>query len=355
MPYEEYFKAASESLIVADNEGKILEANPKTEELFGYSSGELVGQPVEVLLPQRLKDEHRRHVGSFFKKPRTRAMGLGMNLVGQRKDGSEFPVEVSLTFAPETKRGDVVVAAVIDITQRLVMEREARRAESLTSLGTIAAGIAHDLNNPLQIIMSRTELLLQAGAETMDPELHEDLAVIRRHAERAGRIVEEFLRVSRQRDKTLGSVNLNNVVHDTLILVGQQLRAKGITVETALDPSLPPVDGDATALERVLINLITNARDAMPNGGRLRLGTGDGTLKPGWVHLTVTDTGTGVDPERLKKIFDLLYTTKSDGSGLGLWLSRRIVHEHNGRIDVQSKPGVGTTFTMALPPEKPAD
>jgi PAS domain S-box-containing protein len=352
MPYEEYFKAASESLIVAGRDGKILQANPKTQELFGYTPEELVGQPVEVLLPGRLHEAHRKHLGGYFGAPRTRAMGTGFNLVGRRKDGSEFPVEVSLTYAPATVRGDVVVAAIIDITQRLAMEREARRAESLTSLGTIAAGIAHDLNNPLQVIMSRAELLLQTPPETLGQEVHEDLTVVYRHAQRAGRIVDEFLRVSRQRDKTLAPININQVVHDAMLLVGHVLRENSIKVDIDLREDLPRVIGDSTALERVLINLITNARDAMPNGGTLRLETGDGTLRPGWVHLRVSDTGTGIDPEQVKKIFDLLYTTKSEGTGLGLWLSRRIVQEHNGRIEVQSQPAEGTSFTIALPPEE---
>jgi len=350
MPYEEYFKAATESLIVASRDGNILEVNPRTNEVFGYAEGELLGQPVEILLPTRLRASHRGHLNTFFRAPRTREMGLGLNLVGRRKDGDEFPVEVSLTYAPHTRHGDVVVAAVIDITQRLAMEREARRAEALTSLGTIAAGIAHDLNNPLQIIISRAELMLQSAPETLGAEAHEDLSVIYRHAQRAGRIVEEFLRVSRQQDKAVVPVDLNQLIDNMLLLVRPQLAKAQIEVRSSLAPNLAAVLGDPTAIERVLINLVTNSRDAMPNGGVLTIETGDGVLRPGWVHIQVTDTGSGIEADTLKKIFDLMFTTKGEGSGLGLWLSKRIVREHNGRIEVQSELGKGTTFAIAIPP-----
>ncbi|MBV8136229.1 MAG: PAS domain S-box protein [Deltaproteobacteria bacterium] len=350
MPYGEYFKAASESLIVASKGGSILEVNPKTNDLFGYGEGELIGQPVEVLLPARLHAAHRNHVERFFQTPRTRAMGVGLSLIGRRKDGSEFPVEVSLTYASNTRRGEVVVAALIDITQRLAMEGEARRAEALTSLGTIAAGIAHDLNNPLQIIISRAELMLASSSEAVGSEAQEDLAVIHRNAQRAGRIVEEFLRVSTQQDRALGSIDLNQIINNMLLLVRPQLRQAQIEVQSRLAPNLPVVLGDPTAIERILINLVTNARDSMPSGGKLTIETGDGSLRPGWVHVRVIDTGSGIEPDSLNKVFDLKFTTKREGSGLGLWLSRRIVHEHNGRIDVQSEIGKGTTFTIAIPP-----
>ncbi len=351
MPYEEYFKAASESLIVVGRDGLILEVNAKTEDLFDHKPEELVGQPIEILLPDRVRRLHREHVAGFFAAPRTRTMGTGLKLVGRRKDGIEFPVEVSLTYAPGTRRGDVVVAAVIDITQRLGLEREARRAESVTSLGTIAAGIAHDLNNPLQVILSRVELMQQTLEDALGAEAREDLAVVHRHAQRAARIVDEFLRLSRQREKNIAPLHLGRLVDDALLLMGDQFQSKGIRVDVVLNREMPPVVGDVTALERVLINLLSNARDVLPEGGKLRIEAGTLHDRPGWVRLSVTDNGPGIEPAALNKVFDLLYTTKTDGTGLGLWLSRRIVQEHSGKIEVQSEVGKGTTFTITLPAE----
>jgi PAS domain S-box-containing protein len=349
VPYKEYFEAASEGLIIADRGGFIVEVNRQVERLFGYSQEELVGQPIEVLLPTALRERHRKHVEDYFAAPRTRAMGIGLSLAGRRKDGSEFPIEIGLTYARATSRGDLVVAAVTDISQRLALETEARRAETVISLGTFAAGIAHDLNNPLQVIRSRSELVLESPPSTTASELTEDLATIHRQAERASRIVEGFLELSRQREKAIAPLDINQLVENTLLLIGEQMRKAGINVRIELDRSLALVNGDATALERVLVNLLSNARDAMPQGGQVLIESRELLESPGWLHLLIADTGPGISPDALKRIFDLLYTTKPSGTGLGLWMSRRIIQEHNGRIEVQSELGRGTTFTIMLP------
>ncbi len=349
MPYQEYFKAASEGLIIVDRSGCIVETNPKAEQLFGYSSEEMAGQLVELLLPEQFSEIHRSHRARFFAAPRTRSMGVGLNLVGRHKDGHEFPVEVSLTYAHGTRRGDLVVASVIDITQRLAVEHEARRVEAIASLGTIATGIAHDLNNPLQIILSRAELILATAGEALSPEMREDLAVIHRHTQRASRIVDDFVQLSRLQKKPSVPIDINRVVVDAVLLMGGQLRSLGINVRIALEGNLPLVLGDATALERVLINLLANARDVMPDGGAVTICSRRASDQPQWLHLSVADNGPGIEPAVLGKIFNLLYTTKSDGTGLGLWLSRRIVQEHRGKIEVASEPGKGATFTIMLP------
>jgi PAS domain S-box-containing protein len=371
MPYEEYFKTASESLIMVGRDGRILEVNPRTEELFGYSQNELVGQSVELLLPEKVRALYRAHREAYLISPRNRSMGTGLNLAGRRKDGSEFPVEVSLTYAKGTGRGDLVVAAVIDITERLALEqksrqvetltsaasvsaerlaleRESRRLETMSSLGAIAAGIAHDLNNPLQVIRSRTELLLESP-ETMSAEIKEDLAAIQRQAARASRIVREFLELTRHSIKVRLPINLNQMVERALLLIAEQMRKAGISIETNLAKDLPAIIGDPTSLDRVLINLLSNALDAMPQGGAVIIASGELGDRPGWLYLSVADTGRGIAPNDLIKVFDLLYSTKASGTGLGLWLSRRLVQEHNGTLEVQSALGKGATFTIWLP------
>jgi len=232
-----------------------------------------------------------------------------------------------------------------DITERLALEREARRRETMTSLGTIAAGIAHDLNNPLQVIRSRTELLLDSP-ETMSAQTKEDLTAIQRQAERAGRIVQEFLELSRQGVKMRSPVDINEVTERALLLIGEQMRGAGISIKTNLAKDLPTVVGDATSLDRVLINLLSNALDAMPQGGSVTITSGELSDRPGWLYLSVADTGQGIAPEDLLKVFDLLYSTKTGGTGLGLWLSRRLMQDHNGALEVHSALGNGTTFTI---------
>lgn len=349
MPYEEYFKAATEALLIINREGQILELNPKAAEIFGYGPEELVGKSVELLLPERFRHRHREHRQRYIAAPSSRPMGLGLDLVGRRKDGSEFFTEVSLTYARGTERGDLVVAAIADISERLELEHEARRAETLASLGTIAAGIAHDLNNPLSVILSRAELLLTADGSPLPESAREDISVMRRHALRASRIVGEFLQLARPNSRVSSSVDLNELVKRVLLLLSERMRRSKIEIVSVLEERLPRTLGDATSLERVVINLLTNARDAMPDGGVVSIETGISAENPLSLRLTVTDTGKGIPPEALGKIFDLLYTTKSHGTGLGLWLSRRIVEEHKGKITVRSDQGRGATFIVTLP------
>jgi len=275
-------------------------------------------------------------------------------LAGRRKDGSEFPVEISLTYARGTSRGDLVVAAVVDISERLVLEHEVRRVETLTSLGTLAAGIAHDLNNPLQVIRSRSELLLESPDTTPASDMRDDFVTIQRQARRASMIIEEFFRLTKQREKILAPVNVNDVIERALLLVSEQMRKVGIELTIRLDPSPPKIMADATGLERVLINLLMNARDAMPQGDVVVIGSSLLTDQQ-WLQVSVGDNGPGIPPDALPKLFHILYTTKSNGSGLGLWLSRRIIQEHGGKIEVQSEIGKGTTFTIRLPTHHSTD
>jgi PAS domain S-box-containing protein len=349
MPYEDYFKAATEALLIIDRGGQILELNPKAAEIFGYGLEELVGKSVELLLPERFRHRHIEHRQRYIAAPCSRPMGLGLDLIGRRKDGSEFFIEVSLTYARGTERGDLVVAAIADISERIELEHEARRAETLASLGTIAAGIAHDLNNPLSIILSRSELLLTGDGSPLPESVREDISVMHSHARRASRIVEEFLQLARPSPRISSSVDLNDLVKRGLLLLGEQMRRSRIEIVSLLEERLPRMLGDAISLERVVINLLTNARDAMPDGGVVSIETGIASENPPLLCLTVTDTGKGIPPEALGKVFDLLYTTKSHGTGLGLWLSRRIVQEHKGKITVRSDQGRGATFIVTLP------
>ncbi len=350
-PYRRYFECASEALVVVNPDGRILEINPAAERLFGYRTDELVAQPVEVLLMDSLRQIHQEHVAEYVRNPQNRPMGCGAKLLARRKDGELVPVEISLTYAAGTPRGDLIVAAVSDISRRLELETQARGAETINSLGTFAAGIAHDLNNPLQVIRSRTERLLQGGTEGLPSQLIEDLAAIHRQALHASQLVEAFFELAqRRRRKTAHTrLDINGFVQRTLLLVREQFKQLGIGIEAELETGLPPIDGDATKLERVLMNLLVNASEAMPNGGSIAVRTRILNDSPGWLCLSVTDTGTGIAADDLGKVFDLLYTAKPEGTGLGLWMCRRIVHEHNGTIEVRSELGQGTEFDIKLP------
>ncbi len=351
-----FFESASEGIVGVNKDGRIVLANPRLESMFGYDREELLGQSVELLVPDRSRQLHRPHRADYFARPRPRSMGLGLNLMGRRKDGVEFPIEVSLSFTPD-EHGGVAMAFVTDISERVAQERQARHVEKLAALGSLAAGIAHEINNPIGIILSRIELMLMdIGDQGASGQPAADLETLHRQATRLGRIAQGLLSFGRQHQRERLPVDLTEVVEDTLLLTGKQLGRDGIHIVTDLDPGLPPVWGDATALEQVLMNLLLNARDAMPTGGTLRIETGLVSDQPGAVRLLVADTGAGMAPEVLAKIAEPFFTTKSTGTGLGLSVSYTIIREHGGIVHVESEPGRGTTFTIGLPvmPQSPA-
>lgn len=343
-----YFQSAVEGILSVDDKGVIVGSNPTAETLFGYALGELIGKSIEVLIPERLRQTHRQHRATYFQAPRSRPMGLGLDLVGRRKDGREFPIEVSLSFV-ETSKGRLVITFITDITERLALEREARRGQTMTTLGMVAAGIVHEINNPIGIISSRAELLLaDADSQGLPADLRSDLEVLHRNALRVGRISQGLLALARQEPKASGAVSLNDVIENALLLISKQINKDGMQIETTLQQSLPSVSGNATALEEVIINLVMNAREAMPDGGLIRIETSD-AIRPGWVRVAVSDQGKGIVPADIPRLFDPFFSTKTTGVGMGLWLSKRIIRDHHGDIQVQSEIGKGTQFLIDLP------
>lgn len=343
-----YFESAAQGILVVAPDGKMLRANAMVEQMFGYGRGELDGRSVEILVPERVLGRHVAHREGYLKAPRSRPMGIGLNLAGRRKDGSEFPLEISLNYVASEAGVALVVCFVTDISERMAFERQTRQAETLNALGAIAAGIAHDLNNPLAIISSRSELMLSL-VDIGNPDLREDLEVLRRNAERASRIATGLLTLAAQRSTEREPVNINDLVEATILLIGGDYRRSNIEVVTSLDRALAPVLGDLTALQRVLMNLLMNARDAMPEGGKIRITSAPAPDQVGMLRLSVADTGAGIPAEALPKLFDIFFTTKASGTGLGLWLARRTLREHDGNIEVESELGKGTKFTLTLP------
>jgi signal transduction histidine kinase len=249
------------------------------------------------------------------------------------------------------------VLLIEDITARQGLEKVAQQSEKLAALGTLAAGLAHELNNPIGIISTRAELMLgDAEARALPDDVTEDLRVIHRHAQRVARITQGLLSFARSpSDQRHGRVDLNRVVDETLLLIEKTMVKDGARLHRALAPDLPPIWGDASALQQVVMNLLTNARDAVKSGGDVCIETSATREPAGGVQLVVRDTGRGIPPADLPKIFDPFFTTKAEGTGLGLSISYGIVRDHQGTVDVQSKPGDGTTFVLTFRAARPGD
>jgi hypothetical protein len=343
-----FLESVTESIVVTDAGGRIVQVNARTGTMFGYARAELIGQPVEALIPASLRDRHVAHRGTYMTAPRTRSMGRGLDLAGLKKDGTEFPVEVSLSYI-ETDEGTRAIAFVTDISERVAFQRAARQADKLAALGTLSAGIAHEINNPIGIISSRVEvMMLEAGEDGLPAEARKDLEVILRHARRVATITQGLLSFARQSSGSRGPVNLSQVAEEIVQLVRKDLSRARVQVTTKLDEAVPAFLADANAIGQVVLNLLTNARSAMPEGGEITIETSHLAAARS-VRLTVRDTGTGIPPEILTKIFDPFFTTKSEGTGLGLSISHGIVHDHHGTLDVRSEVGKGSTFTLTFP------
>ncbi len=344
-----FLESAAEGILIVDEGGHIVVANGVIEEIFGYAQRELLGARMEMLLPERFRERHVLHRAGYVAEPRVRSMGRGLDLAGRRRDGTEFPVEISLSDV-RTPQGLRVMAFITDISERLVLERTARQSEKLAALGSLSAGVAHELNNPIGIISSRIELMLLEGEdEPLSATVLEDLAVIHRQVQRVGRLAHALLSYARPSDSQHRPVDLNHVVDEIVLLAEKQLVKDGVRISATLDRTLPRVLGDASALEQVVLNLITNAQQAIDGAGEVRIATRSASDRAGRIQVVVADTGRGIPADLLSKIFDPFFTTKSSGTGLGLSISNRIVEEHGGTIDIRSKPGEGTEFVISFP------
>ncbi|GID29771.1 PAS domain-containing hybrid sensor histidine kinase/response regulator [Paractinoplanes brasiliensis] len=379
--FEGLLEAAPDAIIGVTRDGTITLINAQAERLFGYPREELLGQPVDVLVPERLRTTHKQHRDGYFAHPRSRPMGAGAALTAVRKDGTEFPAEISLSSV-DTNRGMIVTTAIRDVTDRLIAQSERERliaqaerdaserrlqhARRLESLGELAGGVAHDFNNILAVISNYTEMAIETlDKPAIDPaelaEVRNDLGQVGRAAERAARLTKQLLAFGR-RDITQATVlNLNHVIGDVEQMLRRSL-GEHIHMITSLDRQLRPIHADASQLEQILLNLAVNARDAMPAGGTLSLDTSNadiadddstgGTLPPGhYVRLRVSDTGSGMPPEVIERAFEPFYTTKPKGSGTGLGLATvyGIATAAGGDVRLYSEAGIGTTVTIILP------
>jgi PAS domain S-box-containing protein len=363
--FEQFLEFAPDAIVGVVPSGEIALINQQAESLFGYNRDELIGQLIEVLVPERFRGVHPDHRIGYFKEPRTRSMGAGVELYAVRKDGTEFPVEISLSSI-ETEDGVLATAAVRDISERAESERERAlqeqldQARRLESVGQLAGGIAHDFNNILGVIMNYAEFV---GDELPpDSKAFEDVEEIRRAAERAAALTRQLLIFSRREVVQPEQLDLREVVAQLENLLHRALGER-VELATSFSEELSTVEADPGQIEQVLVNLAVNARDAMPDGGRLLIEVENVELDEEYtymhpdteagpyVRLKVSDTGIGMEQETIQRAFEPFFTTKGKGEGTGLGLATvyGIVTGAGGRVDIYSEPGMGTTIKVHLP------
>ena len=342
---ENIVESINVGVMVISPKGRIANWNSALEVIYGVKREEAIGrrlarivdgETLKTLRGLMAQDEWQAERPEGVYKFRTRAA-----------DGRELILNISL--APlQGKRGEVegTLIAVEDITERVRLEEQLQQSDKLSSIGLLAAGVAHEVNTPLTGISSYAQMLIQQVPES-DPRRHL-LEKIHSQTSRASAIVNNLLNFSRVSDSRVAPVDLHRVLDDTIQLLEAQLRNTQILVVRNYASGLPSVTGSAPKLQQVFMNVILNARDAMPRGGELEIGTiNDG----GSVVISFRDTGVGITAENLSKIYDPFFTTKQigQGTGLGLAVSYGIIQDHGGRISVESKVGEGTCFRLALP------
>jgi PAS domain S-box-containing protein len=345
---EEQFRVAVEGsphgMIMVDESGTILMVNGQIERQFGYSRQELLGQSIEILVPESLRRKHQAHRAEFYQKPEPRRMGAGRELFGVRKDGTLISVEIGLNPI-RMAVGIRILASVVDISDRKRIEEQLRRTERIAELGTLASGMAHEIGTPMNVILGRAEYLLQ---RTNDDILNKGLRTIVAQVERITRVMNQLLAFARRKPVARGALDLRMTINESLEIFEDRLQRHTITIERVFEEACPPVLADADQMSQVVINLVINALHAMPEGGTLRIGIAP---HDGMVRLTVADTGHGIPPDLVAKIFDPFFTTKEfgKGTGLGLTVVKGIIEEHQGNIAVESTSGKGTCFSIDLP------
>ncbi|GGJ94090.1 histidine kinase [Pilimelia anulata] len=383
--FQGLLEAAPDAIVGVGRDGRIMLVNAQAEALLGYPRDELLGRPVEVLVPTDVRATHPGLRQEYFADPRPRPMGHQSTLLrARRKDGTEFPAEISLSSF-EAEEGTVVSASIRDVTERLeaTAERERLRAQAererleaqlqqaqrLESLGQLAGGVAHDFNNLLGVILNYSDFVaeeLAAASGQPDGErwasAHRDVQQIQRAAQRASDLTHQLLTFGRREVVRPRVMDVNATVSELAQLLRRSL-GEHIELVVRLDVRLPAVRFDPGQLEQVLMNLAVNARHAMPGGGRLVLSTENVVVddayraqqpaaRPGrYACIRVADTGSGMPPEVAAHAFDPFFTTKPKGEGTGLGLATvyGIISQANGHAWLQSEERRGTTVTLLIP------
>ncbi len=336
-------QTAGALVVVLDTEGRIVRFNRACEQASGYRFEEVKGQRVWDFL---LVPEEMEGVKAAFEDLWTKGLPNTHENFWVRKDGERRRIVWSNTVILNL-RGSVehVIATGLDVTEVKQMQEQLRRTERLAELGTLASGMAHEIGTPMNVIQGRAEYLLQ---RTTEEPIKKGLATIIAQVERITKIMNQLLTFARRRPIERKPMDLKKTIADCLDIVQERLKQHRVEVETSYAEPLPLVHADPDQMSQVLLNLVLNAIQAMPEGGRLSL-----ALEPEGpgMKLSVADTGSGMPAETLNKIFDPFFTTKDVGAGTGLGLTvvHGIVEDHGGAIHVYSVPGRGTTFTIHLP------
>ena len=338
--------STQDAVISMGRDGRIRMFNPAAEDMFGYGRDEIVGQSVSLLMPEPHASRHAEYIARYEQSGQGYVIGRNRVVTARRKDGVLFPIGITITRV--VTDGDIAYGAVIrDLSERVRMQERLVEAERLAVIGATAAKIGHELANPLNGLYLTVQLLEQRLAKQAGPldiQLDSSLRKIKGEIARLNNLVSGFRTLSRREKYDFRSASLRRVIHDVVALQQPLCAAAGIRLEEETDSALPSVVMDVDRIKQALLNLVKNAEESMPGGGTLSIRA---TAANGEALVDVSDTGSGIAPGT--DVFLPFFTTKEQGTGLGLIIVRQIVSIHGGTISYRSEPGRGTTFRMTLP------
>ncbi len=353
------FENANDGILIMDDSGIIVDANQRACEIYECDKKELIGRNIQHLGPETDKNK-------LLWMERMERLRSGEPLLFETEHYGKDENKVSIEISAKAIQIDgrlLIQSFHRDLTEKKRLQAQLLHSQKMESIGTLAGGIAHDFNNILTAILGYADLILLS--DELSPEVANKVRVIETSARQASQMVSKLLSFARRGSVESVPFAINSVIEDTMSMVSR-LVPRDIELRKELDNSIPPVEGDVNQIEQVLMNLIINAKDAMPDGGAITITTGrveikhnsldiPATIKSGeYIHITVTDTGTGISEKDLPHIFEPFYTTKEKGKGTGLGLAMvyGIIKEHGGYITVESKAGRETKFNIYLPVTK---
>ncbi len=356
-------EASIDGIVTFNEKGEILWFSPSAERIFGYDASEVIGKPLDILVEEDFSQEGASFSQAILRDyENSNALDLTQEYPGKRRCGTSFPLQISIGSSKHSS-GRVFAAIFKDMEEQATLQKQLRQAQKMDAIGQLAGGVAHDFNNILSVILNYASFLTQSLEE--DSQEAQDVNEIITSAKRAVGLTRRLLLFSRKDPVQPEVINLNEQIGSLEKFFRRTIGAE-VKLDMRLEENLAPIELDAGYLDQVLLNLIVNARDAMPHGGRINIETANvhfdhaytmykEPMKPGsYVYVGVTDTGCGMEPDILERSLEPFFTTKSkdNGTGLGLAIVYGIVKQSRGYIWLYSEPNIGTTVKIYFPVAK---
>lgn len=346
---------AVDGIMVIDERGLVQVYNKACEKLFGYTAEEVLGQNVKMLMPAPFRQEHDGYISRYKKTREARIIGIGREVVGQRKDGTTFPMYLSVGEGVAENRR-IFVGIVSDLTERHERQQKIQELQSellhvarLTDMGQLSSAMAHELNQPLTSILNYANAAHDIAAQRKDGTLEKVTQRIIEQTSRAGAIIRRLRAFVEKRETNQTLEDLPKVIEEAIALAQLEIAERGVRLHLDAEWKLPQVSIDRVQIQQVLINLLRNAVEAMQGSERRELSISVRREGDELLRVALKDTGSGIPKSVMERLFQPFVTTKEKGMGLGLTICRQIIEAHRGQLWPEANPDGGTVFNIRLP------